>query len=102
MPAPARAACCSADRLRAPRCRLRAVKLHSSDAEERKRLLNSLADDPGETDVVVTTFEMAKSPNVHAKLAHRTWWRYLVVDEGHALKNDASQVMQQQQHLQHH
>ena len=27
-------------------------------------------------------------------LAYRTWWRYLVVDEGHILKNDMSQVSQ--------
>ena len=43
---------------------LRAIKLHSSDAEERKRLITTLAQRPGEYDVVVTTFEMAKSPNV--------------------------------------
>lgn len=140
---------------------LRAVKLHSADMEERKRLINTISNSPGEFDVVralsgvarqtrcspllgaawkwapasapacvctvsrpaaqqvvttfemapttrlphyyttnyyttnyypaqvVTTFEMAKAPNVHSVLAHRTWWRYLVVDEGHALKNDA-------------
>ena len=37
---------------------------------------------------------MAKSPNVTGVLAYRTWWRYLVVDEGHILKNDMSQVSQ--------
>ena len=42
--------------------------------------------------MVVTTYEMAKSPNVTGVLAYRTWWRYLVVDEGHILKNDQSQV----------
>ena len=42
----------------------------------------------------VTTYEMAKSPNVTGVLAYRTWWRYLVVDEGHILKNDMSQVSQ--------
>ena len=71
---------------------LRTVKLHSSDAEERKRLIASLSEGSTEYDVVVTTYEMAKSPNVTGVLAYRTWWRYLVVDEGHILKNDQSQV----------
>ena len=71
---------------------LRTVKLHSSDAEERKRLIASLSEGSTEYDVVVTTYEMAKSPNVTGVLAYRTWWRYLVVDEGHILKNDMSQV----------
>jgi len=72
---------------------LRAVKLHSSDVEERKRLITSLSEGD-DYDVVVTTYEMAKSPNVTGMLAYRTWWRYLVVDEGHILKNDMSQVSQ--------
>ena len=69
---------------------LRAVKLHSSDAEERTRLLQSIQS-LDEYDVVVTTYEMAKSPNVTNILANRSWWRYLVVDEGHVLKNPLSQ-----------
>ena len=28
------------------------------------------------------------------QLAHRTWWRYLIVDEGHVLKNDETQISQ--------
>ena len=73
---------------------LASVKLHSSDPEERKRLMATISANPEAYDVVVTTFEMAKSPNVHTQLASRAWWRYLIVDEGHALKNDASQVSQ--------
>ena len=46
---------------------------------------------------------MAKSPNVHHQLAHRSWWRYLVIDEGHVIKNDASQISQavRRFHFQH-
>ena len=36
---------------------LRAVKLHSSDQEERKRLMQTLAHQTGDVDVVVTTYE---------------------------------------------
>jgi len=73
---------------------LRAIKLHSSDPEERKRLVSALGTNRLDVDIVVTTYEMAKSPNVHTQLAARSWWRYLVVDEGHVLKNDESQISQ--------
>ena len=42
--------------------------------------------------MVVTTYEMAKSPNMTSLLAHRTYWRYIVLDEGHVIKNEASQI----------
>ena len=73
---------------------LRAIKLHSSDQEERKRLMAALSSGGLDVDIVVTTYEMAKSPNVHTQLAARSWWRYLVVDEGHVLKNDGSLISQ--------
>eukprot|EP00965_Chrysotila_dentata_P237098 6201686-Pleurochrysis_carterae.AAC.1 len=43
----------------------------------------SLAHSPHEFDVVVTTYEMVKSPQLSSALGSRTWWRYLVIDEGH-------------------
>ena len=72
---------------------LRAVKLHSSDQEERKRLMQTLAHQTGDVDVVVTTYEMAKSPET-ARTLSLSWWRYLVIDEGHVIKNDASLISQ--------
>ena len=72
---------------------LRAVKLHSSDQEERKRLMQTLASATSEVDVVVTTYEMAKSPET-ARTLSLSWWRYLVIDEGHVIKNDASLISQ--------
>jgi len=73
---------------------LRAVKLHSGDPEERKRLIQALSASPDNFDVVVTTYEMAKSPQVTNALSSRTWWRYLVVDEGHIIKNESSLISQ--------
>ena len=73
---------------------LRVVKLHSSDPAERERLRGRVLEEVGGYDVVVTTYEMAKSPAVQTQLASRSWWRYLVIDEGHVIKNDASQISQ--------
>ena len=72
---------------------MRALKLHSSDQEERKRLMTSLASAGSDVDCVVTTYEMAKSPET-ARCLSMTWWRYLVIDEGHVIKNDASLISQ--------
>lgn len=72
---------------------MRVLKLHSSDGEERARLMATV-EDCDAYDVAITTPEMAKAPNVQSKLAHRSWWNYLVIDEGHVVKNDASQVSQ--------
>ena len=70
---------------------LRAVKLHSADAAERERLKSKLRD-VDSYDLVVTTFEMAKSPGMQSTLASTMWWRYVVLDEGHIIKNDGSDV----------
>ena len=71
-------------------------QVHSSDTAERERLkadiLRKVADPFEPIDVVVTTYEMAKAPNMTALLAHRTYWRYIVLDEGHVIKNEASQI----------
>jgi hypothetical protein len=71
----------------------RVLKLHSSDSAERARLMATV-EDPDAYDVAITTPEMAKAHNVQSKLAHRSWWNYLVIDEGHVVKNDQSQVSQ--------
>ena len=72
---------------------MRVLKLHSSDGEERARLMSTV-EKCDAYDVAITTPEMAKAANVQTKLAHRSWWHYLIVDEGHVLKNDQSQVSQ--------
>jgi SWI/SNF-related matrix-associated actin-dependent regulator of chromatin subfamily A member 5 len=68
---------------------LRVVKLHSSSSAERERLKNEVLKDVRTFDVIVTTFEMAKSMENHLK---RYWWQYLIVDEAHVLKNENSEI----------
>ena len=43
-------------------------------------------------DVVVTTYEMAASPNMKTTICHRIHWRYLVLDEGHRIKNEKTNL----------
>ena len=43
-------------------------------------------------DVVVTTYEMASSANMKTVLCHRIHWRYLVLDEGHRIKNEKTNL----------
>ena len=47
-----------------------------------------LLSDVSSFDVVVTTYEMAASQNMKTVLTHRIQWRYLVLDEGHRIKNE--------------
>ena len=70
---------------------MRVVKLHSSDANERELLKRRINEAVESIDVVVTTYEMAKSPNMQSAFS-KLWWRYLVLDEGHIIKNEESQI----------
>eukprot|EP00658_Telonema_sp_P-2_P084696 TRINITY_DN9472_c0_g1_i1.p1 TRINITY_DN9472_c0_g1~~TRINITY_DN9472_c0_g1_i1.p1 ORF type:complete len:136 (-),score=51.97 TRINITY_DN9472_c0_g1_i1:38-445(-) len=63
---------------------LRVVKLHSSDEAERERLKKQVMYNFDNLDVVVTTYEMAKSANMSA-IVSQLWWRYLILDEGLSL-----------------
>ena len=72
---------------------LRVVKLHSSDMAERERLKERVMNDFTSFDVVVTTYEMAKSKNMSG-IVSRLWWRYVILDEGHIIKNEDSQISQ--------
>jgi SWI/SNF-related matrix-associated actin-dependent regulator of chromatin subfamily A member 5 len=72
----------------------RILKLHSSDALERERLKKEVMTKAttDEIDAVVTTYEMIKSPNIAPTLCSRLMWRYMVLDEGHIIKNEKSQI----------
>ncbi|RLN75764.1 hypothetical protein BBJ28_00010208 [Nothophytophthora sp. Chile5] len=71
---------------------LRAVKFHGNK-EERQRVVQDvlcpgLTDKKRKFDVCVTTFEMClKEKTALCKFA----WRYLIIDEAHRIKNEASQ-----------
>ncbi|KAJ8598993.1 hypothetical protein CTAYLR_009472, partial [Chrysophaeum taylorii] len=69
---------------------MRIVKLHSSDADERERIRRDVLRNPFGYDVVVTTYEMAKS--MATVLGGTTWWRYLILDEGHWCKSETSEI----------
>lgn len=73
---------------------LRTVKFHGNK-EERQRVINDvlLAGSPTDRkfDVCVTSFEMCiREKGALGKIA----WRYLVIDEAHRIKNEASQFSQ--------
>ncbi|CAM9280539.1 unnamed protein product [Chrysoparadoxa australica] len=70
---------------------LRAVRFHGPK-EERTRIKNEELHDLAEFDVVVTTYEMMAAESNFFK--RRFLWRVIVVDEGHRLKNDKSQLSQ--------
>jgi len=53
---------------------LKVLKLHSADPDERDRL-RAMLRGGGDFDVVVTTYEMVKSPHMASTLSHRTHWR---------------------------
>ena len=82
---------------------MRVVRLHSGDQAERERLRRELVSDVHAYDVVLTTYEMVKSPNVGRTLTSRIHWRYVVLDEGHILKNEKAEISiaMRKAHFQH-
>lgn len=73
---------------------LRVIKLHSSDVGERERLKAQVLNGIGSYDVVVTTYEMVKAPALRGILVQQIYWRLLVLDEGHVLKNIETEISQ--------
>jgi hypothetical protein len=55
--------------------------LVGSDLEERRRLKTEVLSAECTFDVVVTTYDMAKSDDMQATLLSRRWWQYVVLDE---------------------
>lgn len=60
---------------------LRAVRLHSSDPSEVKRLKQTKLSDPSTFDIAVTTYEMAVAKDMSGALT-AIHWRVLILDEG--------------------
>ena len=55
--------------------------------DEHGQLIDDNSDNPRQWDVCVTTYEMC---NTERKTLSKFAWKYLVIDEAHRLKNDAS------------
>mmetsp|Transcript_13652 Transcript_13652/g.42218 ORF Transcript_13652/g.42218 Transcript_13652/m.42218 type:complete len:408 (+) Transcript_13652:1-1224(+) len=71
-------------------CRkLSVLKVHATQEEERDRLRRLVSE--GGHDVVVTTYEMAKSKLEH-EITARCHWRCVVLDEGHIIKNEKTDI----------
>mmetsp|Transcript_17445 Transcript_17445/g.25803 ORF Transcript_17445/g.25803 Transcript_17445/m.25803 type:complete len:1021 (-) Transcript_17445:135-3197(-) len=70
---------------------LKFLRFHSSCAQEREHQRAEFAADSCSYDVVVTTYEMAKQPLLK-HLWSRQYFNYLVLDEGHKIKDAGSQI----------
>ena len=74
---------------------LKVLQLHASDIHERERMRQKLLTTPLNIDVVVTTYEMMVSTNMKFTLGSQIFWRYVVLDEGHKVKNELSNISMQ-------
>ena len=72
----------------------RVIKLHSSDPNERDRMRREVLPNVASYDAVITTYEMVKQTSFHSSLS-RVSFRYLVIDEGHIIKNETTQISTQ-------
>ncbi|KAH9255375.1 hypothetical protein BASA81_006494 [Batrachochytrium salamandrivorans] len=73
---------------------LRVIKLHSSNKEERDKRRKEVMNQFRDFDVVITTYEMIMSTNMKNTLTSKIWWRCVVIDEGHKIKNDETGLSQ--------
>lgn len=70
------------------------IKMHSSSKLERDRLKKEVLSDFSKFDVVLTTYEMAISSNMRYVVSNKIFWRYVVIDEGHKIKNHETDLAQ--------
>lgn len=69
----------------------RVLKLHSSDSNERERMKKEdLVNMTEKYDCVITTYEMVKTAKMHHILVSSMHWRYVVLDEGHIIRNECT------------
>ncbi len=54
---------------------------------------------PASFDVAVTTYDTIRSPHWGQVLSRTTRWRYLVMDEGHKIKNEDTQISTAMRHV---
>ena len=65
---------------------LKVMRLHASDVTERTIQQQHFKEHAHEYDAVITTYDMSKSASL-TSLWRRQYFRYLVLDEGHIIKN---------------
>ncbi|GAX72787.1 hypothetical protein CEUSTIGMA_g243.t1 [Chlamydomonas eustigma] len=78
---------------------LRVVRLHVNDEGERARLRKEVLGNPSSFDVAVTTYDMVKSQHFGEALKTSIFWRYLVLDEGHKVKNEETRISQEMRRI---
>ena len=76
---------------------MKVLQFHSSDSDERERIRQKMLRTPLDVDIVVTTYDMMTSNNMRYALSNQIYWRYVVMDEGHKIKNELSGISQQMQ-----
>jgi len=67
--------------------------MHASNAEEQCRQRQCLIEHFADYDVILTTYEMAKVPNM-TRFYTRAKFHYLILDEGHKIKAHETQISQ--------
>eukprot|EP00808_Paulinella_micropora_P026430 g56409.t1 len=77
--------------------KLRVLRVHTGDQAERDRLRKQVQDVRA-YDVVVTTYDMVKTKDMRGAFT-RTYWRMVVLDEGHIIKNEETIISQQVRRL---
>lgn len=70
---------------------LKVFRFHSSDANERDAQKKTMVEEVLKYDIVVTTYEMAKAPNV-CGMFRNIHFNLCVLDEGHVIKSLTSQI----------
>lgn len=69
------------------------LRFHGSDVDERMELKKSIIENPNRFDVIVTTYDMTSRPDMQS-LWSRIYFNYVVLDEGHIIKNHQTQISQ--------
>ena len=70
---------------------LKHFRFHASDPKEREQQKQIMLHDLLQYDIIITTYEMAKNPNV-VSLIRNTYFNLCVLDEGHVIKSMTSQI----------
>ena len=84
-----------------PTFRVGAAALHGRG--ERTRLRKEVVMNVGSYGVAVTTYEMACNPAFNLTLSQKVYWRTMILDEGHKVKNEdtAAHAVLSRVHRQH-